>query len=116
MYYTTHVVWHLQHPVTCAMPASCSILGLVSISRAAFSAALLSRVVHAEAACGCSPFALQVMGCALLLPLGATPDGARVAEIGAFCVDPVFRGSGRGDSLLDYVEQVSSGLCIGQCQ
>jgi amino-acid N-acetyltransferase len=47
----------------------------------------------------------KVMGCALLLPLGATPDGARVAEIGAFCVDPVFRGSGRGDSLLDYVEQ-----------
>ena len=48
------------------------------------------------------------MGCALLLPLGATPDGKRVAEIGAFCVDPIFRGSGRGDSLLDYVEQVSS--------
>ncbi len=29
---------------------------------------------------------------------------------------PVFRGSGRGDSLLDYVEQVSSGLCVGHCQ
>ena len=28
------------------------------------------------------------------------------AQLGAFCVDPVFRGSGRGDSLLDYVEQV----------
>lgn len=51
----------------------------------------------------------KVMGCALLLPLGATPDGVRVAEIGAFCVDPVFRGSGRGDSLLDYVEQQARG-------
>lgn len=48
----------------------------------------------------------QVMGCALLLPLGVSPDGQRVAEIGAFCVDVVFRGTGRGDSLLDYVEQV----------
>ena len=47
------------------------------------------------------------MGCALLLPLGMSPDGQRVAEIGAFCVDVVFRGTGRGDSLLDYVEQVT---------
>jgi hypothetical protein len=46
------------------------------------------------------------MGCALLVPLGVSPDGQRVAEIGAFCVDVVFRGTGRGDSLLDYVEQV----------
>jgi hypothetical protein len=46
------------------------------------------------------------MGCALLVPLGMSPDGQRVAEIGAFCVDVVFRGTGRGDSLLDYVEQV----------
>jgi amino-acid N-acetyltransferase len=49
---------------------------------------------------------VQVMGCAMMLPLGMSPDGARVAEIGAFCVDVVFRGTGRGDSLLDYVEQV----------
>lgn len=42
----------------------------------------------------------------MMLPLGMSPDGARVAEIGAFCVDVVFRGTGRGDSLLDYVEQV----------
>jgi hypothetical protein len=28
-----------------------------------------------------------------------------VAELGAFCVDPQFRGTGRGDSLLDWVEQ-----------
>lgn len=47
----------------------------------------------------------KVMGCCLLLPLGCSPDGLPVAEMGAFCVDPAFRGSGRGDSLLDYVEQ-----------
>jgi ribosomal protein S18 acetylase RimI-like enzyme len=47
----------------------------------------------------------RILGCALLLPLGATPDGARVAELGAFCIDVTFRGTGRGDSLLDYVEQ-----------
>jgi amino-acid N-acetyltransferase len=48
----------------------------------------------------------RAMGCVLLLPLGAAPvDGRSVAEIGAFCVDPAFRGSGRGDSLLDYAEQ-----------
>jgi len=58
---------------------------------------------------------LQVMGCALLLPLGVSPDGARVAEIGAFCVDVVFRGTGRGDSLLDYVEQVRQHPGGGAC-
>ncbi|KAI8462509.1 MAG: N-acetylglutamate synthase [Monoraphidium minutum] len=47
----------------------------------------------------------KILGCALLLPLGATPDGARVAELGAFCIDASFRGTGRGDSMLDYVEQ-----------
>jgi len=47
----------------------------------------------------------KVMGCALLLPLGLDEEGVCVAELGAFCVDPAFRGSGRGDSLLDYVEQ-----------
>jgi len=47
----------------------------------------------------------KVLGCALLLPLGADESGIPVAEVGAFCVDPAFRGSGRGDSMLDYVEQ-----------
>lgn len=47
----------------------------------------------------------KVMGCALLLPLGHSPDGVRVAEVAAFCVDSAFRGTGRGDSLLDFVEQ-----------
>nr|QKY14864.1 n-acetylglutamate synthase (NAGS) [Polytomella parva] len=47
----------------------------------------------------------RILGCALLLELGKSPDGASVAELGAFCVDQEFRGTGRGDSLLDYVEQ-----------
>lgn len=47
----------------------------------------------------------KVLACALIVPLGEAADGTLVAEVGAFCVDPVFRGSGRGDSMLDYVEQ-----------
>ncbi|KXZ50954.1 hypothetical protein GPECTOR_14g2 [Gonium pectorale] len=47
----------------------------------------------------------RILGAALLLDLGQTPDGITCAEVGAFCVDPIYRGSGRGDSLLDYVEQ-----------
>jgi len=46
-----------------------------------------------------------VLGCALLLDLGAAPDGPRCGELAAFCVSPAYRGSGRGDALLDYVEQ-----------
>ena len=34
---------------------------------------------------------MQVLGCAMLLPLGNTVDGTSVAELGAFCVDPIFR-------------------------
>lgn len=51
---------------------------------------------------------MQVLACALLLHLGEARDGVVCGEIAAFCVDPGFRGSGRGDSLLDYVEQVCS--------
>ncbi|EFJ51352.1 hypothetical protein VOLCADRAFT_57336 [Volvox carteri f. nagariensis] len=54
----------------------------------------------------------RILGAALLLDLGQTPDGVTVAEVGAFCVDPVYRGSGRGDSLLDYVEQDARGRGI----
>lgn len=51
----------------------------------------------------------KVLGCALVLPLGATADGVAVAEVAAFCIDAAFRGSGRGDSLLDYCEQDARG-------
>ena len=47
----------------------------------------------------------QVLACALLQPLGMCEDGAQCGELAAFCVHPAYRGSGRGDSLLDYVEQ-----------
>lgn len=47
----------------------------------------------------------QVLACALLQELGASPDGVECGELAAFCVHPSYRGSGRGDSLLDYVEQ-----------
>ena len=40
------------------------------------------------------------MGCALLLPLGNAADGASVAEVGAFCVSPVFRCAGQGDAAM----------------
>lgn len=33
----------------------------------------------------------KILGCAVLLDLGTTPDGVRVAEVGAFCVDPQYR-------------------------
>ena len=48
---------------------------------------------------------MQVLACALLQPLGASADGVQCGELAAFCVHPAYRGSGRGDSLLDYVEQ-----------
>lgn len=47
----------------------------------------------------------NVLGCACARDLGAAPDGAATAELGAFVVHPGYRGSGFGDSLLDYVEQ-----------
>ena len=48
---------------------------------------------------------LQVLACVLLLPLGPSEDGTQCGELAAFCVHPSYRGAGRGDSLLDYVEQ-----------
>ena len=48
---------------------------------------------------------MQLLACALLVELGASLDGVECGELAAFCVHPSYRGSGRGDSLLDYVEQ-----------
>ncbi|CAL5225511.1 g8341 [Coccomyxa viridis] len=47
----------------------------------------------------------KVLACVLLLPLGPSEDGTQCGELAAFCVHPSYRGAGRGDSLLDYVEQ-----------
>ncbi|KAL3139784.1 hypothetical protein ABBQ38_004086 [Trebouxia sp. C0009 RCD-2024] len=47
----------------------------------------------------------EILACVLLQDLGKSADGMRCGELAAFCVHPSHRGSGRGDSLLDYVEQ-----------
>lgn len=44
----------------------------------------------------------KVFGCAQLKSLGIDASGRRVTELAAFCIDPAFRGAGRGDSLLEY--------------
>ena len=54
---------------------------------------------------GHDAWSLQVLACVLVQPLGKSPDGVECGELAAFCVHPSYRGSGRGDSLLDYVEQ-----------
>ena len=48
---------------------------------------------------------VQVLACVLVQPLGQSGDNTQCGELAAFCVHPSYRGSGRGDSLLDYVEQ-----------
>lgn len=48
---------------------------------------------------------MQVLACVLVQPLGQSRDSVQCGELAAFCVHPSYRGSGRGDSLLDYVEQ-----------
>lgn len=47
----------------------------------------------------------QVLGCAMVKPVGIDSQGKHVSELAAFCVHPSYRGSGRGDSLLEYCEQ-----------
>ena len=58
----------------------------------------------------------KLLACAMLRPLGQSDDGVGCAEIAAFCVHPAYRGSGRGDSLLDFlgVRVTRTGL-HGQC-
>ena len=45
----------------------------------------------------------KLLACAMLRPLGQGPDGVSCAELAAFCVHSAYRGSGRGDSLLDFL-------------
>ena len=47
----------------------------------------------------------RIIACAQLKPLGAAAAFASVAEVASFAVHRDFRGVGRGDSLLDWVEQ-----------
>ncbi|KAK9836948.1 hypothetical protein WJX81_002033 [Elliptochloris bilobata] len=56
----------------------------------------------------------KILGCAMMRPLGTGSDGRTVAEIGAFCVAPACRGSGKGDSLLDYLEREARAAGMGR--
>jgi amino-acid N-acetyltransferase len=46
----------------------------------------------------------KLLACATVKPLGRGPAGESVAEVAAFCVHPDYRGGGKGDSLLEYLE------------
>ena len=46
----------------------------------------------------------KLLACATVKPLGVGPAGESVAEVAAFCVHPEYRGGGKGDSLLEYLE------------
>ena len=39
----------------------------------------------------------------MVKPLGRDGEGNKVSELAAFCIHPSYRGSGRGDSMLDYL-------------
>lgn len=45
-----------------------------------------------------------MLACAALIPLSED-----LAEVAAFCVAPQYRGGGRGDSLLEFVENEARG-------
>jgi amino-acid N-acetyltransferase len=49
----------------------------------------------------------QLLACAYVRPLGLNDSGEQVAELGAFCVHPEYRGGGKGDTLLEYLEDRS---------
>jgi len=48
----------------------------------------------------------KLLACAYVRPLGVSEaTGKTVSELGAFCVHPDYRGGGKGDSLLQYLEE-----------
>lgn len=55
----------------------------------------------------------RVLACAFLVPLPDSDGGpSGMAEVGAFVVDSKYRGGGRGDALLEYLEQQARDLGI----
>lgn len=54
----------------------------------------------------------KLLACATVKPLGRGRDGELVAEVAAFCVHPEYRGGGKGDSLLEYLESEARGKGI----
>ena len=48
----------------------------------------------------------KLLACAYVRPIGKSENtGLSVSELGAFCVHPDYRGGGKGDSLLQYLEE-----------
>lgn len=54
----------------------------------------------------------QLLACASVRPLGKNDLDENVAELGAFCVHPEYRGGGKGDTLLEFVEDKASAAGI----
>lgn len=54
----------------------------------------------------------QLLACASVRPLGRNDLHENVAELGAFCVHPEYRGGGKGDTLLEYVEDKANAAGI----
>jgi len=54
----------------------------------------------------------KILACATMRNLGADAAGKEVAELAAFAVHPGYRGGGKGDSLLEFLERdaVSKGV------
>lgn len=49
----------------------------------------------------------ELLACAYARPLGKNENGEAIAELGAFCVHPGYRGGGKGDTLLQFLEERS---------
>lgn len=49
----------------------------------------------------------ELLACAYAQPLGKNEHGQAIAELGAFCVHPGYRGGGKGDTLLQFLEERS---------
>lgn len=56
----------------------------------------------------------ELLACASARPLGKNDQGQSIAELGAFCVHPGYRGGGKGDTLLQFLEErsISSGIDV----
>lgn len=90
-------------------------MGLLNISVFRDSRALTLIVEEFEGSkpfyfknCTLASIALQVLGFTLVKDIGFTGEGIQCAELTAFCIHPLARGAGRGDSLLDFLEQVGA--------
>ena len=51
----------------------------------------------------------------MVKPLGRDGEGNKVSELAAFCIHPSYRGSGRGDSMLDYLGKLHTAQDADSC-